>query len=148
VIVTDTFGATVYGGRGGIEDCSFYGPPGMSNSYNNQAGGIYLGASDGTTGGSGTATVSGCTATGSGFKTSWPAWQPIIINGVTQLIASVAIPVLLRSYRQDRAETAMRPAGHGMSLAAHRLPSPLAASLAPTWSSTVFAYGGLGWACS
>src|SRR5207302_2095652 len=59
-------------------------------SYVSQAGGIYLGASDGTTGGSGTTTISGYTMTGSGFKTSWPAWQPIIINGVTQLIASVA----------------------------------------------------------
>ena len=90
VIASDAYGPGIFAGRGGIEDLSFYGPAGLTNAFANQTGGIYFGGSDNVHGGSGSASASNCTVKGSGFDTSWPAWQPIILNGVTQLIASVS----------------------------------------------------------
>jgi Pectate lyase superfamily protein len=89
VIASDGYGPGIFAGRGGIEDLSFYGPAGLTNAFANQTGGIYFGGSDRMTGGTGSASVSNCTVRGGGFNTSWRAWQPIILNGVTQLIASV-----------------------------------------------------------
>jgi len=96
VIASDAYGPGIFAGRGGIEDLSFYGPAGLTNAFANQTGGIYFGGSDSMPGGTGSASVSNCTVRGSGFNTSWPAWQPIILNGVTQLIASVMSSTSLR----------------------------------------------------
>jgi Pectate lyase superfamily protein len=96
VIASDAYGPGIFAGRGGIEDLSFYGPAGLTNAYANQTGGIYFGGSDSVTGGTGSATVSDCTVKGSGFNTSWPAWQPIILNRVTQLIASATSSTSLK----------------------------------------------------
>src|SRR5215831_2344864 len=95
VIASDAYGPGIFAGRGGIEDLSFYGPAGLTNAYDNQTGGIYFGGSDSLTGGTGSASVSNCTLKGSVFNTSWPAWQPIILNRVTQLIARVTSPTFL-----------------------------------------------------
>jgi hypothetical protein len=89
VVVADSGGPGVAAAHGGIQDLTISG-----SGYANQTGGIYLGGSDGITGGTGNVTVSGSTVTwsiGTQFNTSWSVWQPIIFgNGAICLIASVA----------------------------------------------------------
>jgi hypothetical protein len=94
IVVADSGGGGVPSPRGGIEDLTLTSPSNVA-----QNGLLYLGGSDGITGGAGAVRVGACTTSattcnvtyvsGTQFNTSWSQWQPIIINGARCLISSV-----------------------------------------------------------
>lgn len=89
IVLADSGGPGLAAAHGGIQDLTISGP-----GYGNQTGGIYLGGSDGITGGTGAVRANGDTVTwssGTKFNTAWSVWQPIIFgNGAICLIANIA----------------------------------------------------------
>lgn len=93
-IAADAGGGVVAAAHGLIQDLTLKGP---GSTFTNPTGGVYLGGSDGLTGGRGTVTVGACTSTctvtyasGINFNPNWAVWQPITINGASCLINNVS----------------------------------------------------------